>query len=191
MTIEHNTIGAGEIHEPKGIASATAGQTYIADGAGSGTWKLEQSYGEMVIIQNTTGQVLTAASDATLHTNSDYVQITTGWTAGETDGITYASSGLTVPVTGLYKLTAWFNQTSSVNNVLTGIKFAVNGTIPAAGTVPTLRRKIGTGADVGSLSGSKLVSLTEGDTVTLYMACDTNATITITASVVDLGLVKA
>lgn len=39
MTIEHVNIGAGEIHEPKGIASATLGDVYVATGAGSGTWK--------------------------------------------------------------------------------------------------------------------------------------------------------
>lgn len=38
MAIEHDAIGAGEIHEPKGIASASSGKVYIADGAGSGTW---------------------------------------------------------------------------------------------------------------------------------------------------------
>ena len=38
MAIEHSSIGAGEIHEPKGAATALSGQVYIADGAGSGTW---------------------------------------------------------------------------------------------------------------------------------------------------------
>lgn len=35
---EHNTITDPEIHEPKGVSTAGAGQVYIADGAGSGTW---------------------------------------------------------------------------------------------------------------------------------------------------------
>lgn len=39
MTIQHSALGAGEIHEPKGITAATAGQVYVADGASSGTWK--------------------------------------------------------------------------------------------------------------------------------------------------------
>lgn len=190
MTIEHIDIGAGELHEPKGAATANAGETYVADGFGSGTWKLEQSYGEMVIIQNSTGQALTAASDSTLYTNSDYVLLTQ-WAAGETDGVTYASNGLTVPVSGEYLLSAWFNQTSSINNVLVGVKFAVNGTIATAGTVPTLRRKIGTGADVGAVSGNKIINLTAGDVVTLYIACDSNATITNTDAVVVLNLLKA
>jgi len=40
VAIEHNAIADGERHEPKGIASATANQVYIADGAGSGSWSV-------------------------------------------------------------------------------------------------------------------------------------------------------
>lgn len=36
--IEHSTITDPNIHEPKGIAAATADQIYVADGAGSGDW---------------------------------------------------------------------------------------------------------------------------------------------------------
>lgn len=38
MTIEHVLIEDPNIHEPKGVASATAGSVYVADGAGSGDW---------------------------------------------------------------------------------------------------------------------------------------------------------
>jgi len=36
--VAHSTLTAAHLHEPKGIAAAIAGQVYIADGAGSGTW---------------------------------------------------------------------------------------------------------------------------------------------------------
>jgi len=36
--IEHKNIPDPNIHEPKGISSATAGEIYVADGAGSGDW---------------------------------------------------------------------------------------------------------------------------------------------------------
>lgn len=35
---EHSAITDPNIHEPKGVAAATSGQVYVADGAGSGTW---------------------------------------------------------------------------------------------------------------------------------------------------------
>lgn len=37
MTLHKNMTGA-DLHEPKGIASATSGQVYVATGGGSGSW---------------------------------------------------------------------------------------------------------------------------------------------------------
>lgn len=43
-TIQHQDIADTESHEPKNISTATAGQLYVADGAGSGDWaKLTES----------------------------------------------------------------------------------------------------------------------------------------------------
>lgn len=36
---EHRDIPDDGLHEPKGVASAAANQTYVSDGSGSGTWK--------------------------------------------------------------------------------------------------------------------------------------------------------
>ena len=40
MTIEHSALTGASLHEPKGVASATTGKCYVADGAGSGAWTL-------------------------------------------------------------------------------------------------------------------------------------------------------
>jgi len=45
MAIEHSTISTGNLHEPKGIASATSNQVYVSDGAGSGSWKTPYTTG--------------------------------------------------------------------------------------------------------------------------------------------------
>ena len=37
--VNHATLTDPNLHEPKGIAAAPAGQVYIADGAGSGSWE--------------------------------------------------------------------------------------------------------------------------------------------------------
>lgn len=44
MAIEHVNIDDPEIHEPKGISTATANKVYVADGAGSGDWIPTQAY---------------------------------------------------------------------------------------------------------------------------------------------------
>jgi hypothetical protein len=36
--VNHNTLTDPYLHEPKGISTALAGQLYVADGSGSGTW---------------------------------------------------------------------------------------------------------------------------------------------------------
>lgn len=36
--VPHNQLTGADLHEPKGVATATVGQVYIADGAGSGDW---------------------------------------------------------------------------------------------------------------------------------------------------------
>lgn len=39
MAIQHSAIPDAQLHEPKGIVSAANKTTYVANGAGSGTWR--------------------------------------------------------------------------------------------------------------------------------------------------------
>jgi hypothetical protein len=39
MTVEHKNLTGTSLHEPKGVAAATVGKVYVADGVGSGTWQ--------------------------------------------------------------------------------------------------------------------------------------------------------
>lgn len=38
VDVAHKNLSGDEIHEPKGISTALAGQIYVSDGDGSGTW---------------------------------------------------------------------------------------------------------------------------------------------------------
>jgi hypothetical protein len=38
MSVDHSTLTDPNLHEPKGIATATSGQMYVANGTGGGTW---------------------------------------------------------------------------------------------------------------------------------------------------------
>lgn len=53
----HNTLTGSELHEPKGVASASEGMAYVADGSGSGTWKYSPT--GYVRYQDTTDQTFT------------------------------------------------------------------------------------------------------------------------------------
>jgi len=37
--VEHSSLTGSALHEPKGVASANSGETYVANGSGSGTWQ--------------------------------------------------------------------------------------------------------------------------------------------------------
>lgn len=37
-TVQHNVLTGSALHEPKGVASASANRVYVANGLGSGTW---------------------------------------------------------------------------------------------------------------------------------------------------------
>lgn len=43
MATQHSLLTGAELHEPKGVDAATVGTAYIADGLGSGTWKLPEA----------------------------------------------------------------------------------------------------------------------------------------------------
>jgi hypothetical protein len=38
MSVQHSALTGSSLHEPKGVATATSGQVYVADGSGSGAW---------------------------------------------------------------------------------------------------------------------------------------------------------
>lgn len=40
MTLAHSTLTDPNLHEPKGVSSASANTVYLADGAASGSWSL-------------------------------------------------------------------------------------------------------------------------------------------------------
>jgi len=40
MTIQHSVITGADLHEPKGVAAASANEVYVADGSSSGAWSI-------------------------------------------------------------------------------------------------------------------------------------------------------
>lgn len=56
---EHSQLTGSSLHEPKGVASASSGQVYIADGAGSGTWTTVTITAGETTINNQTGSTYT------------------------------------------------------------------------------------------------------------------------------------
>ena len=53
--ISHSTLTDPYLHEPKGVAAATDGATYIANGAGSGAWEKIQGWEQYQDTDTTVG----------------------------------------------------------------------------------------------------------------------------------------
>jgi len=86
--VRHSLLTGTNLHEPKGIATATVGDVYIADGIGSGLWSehaiSDKYYGEAYTYNNTVDTVIeTANIPIALR------QIVTG----SLDGFTFAAGG--------------------------------------------------------------------------------------------------
>lgn len=45
--VNHSTLTDPYLHEPKGVASASVGKVYVANGSGSGTWTAKESLVEL------------------------------------------------------------------------------------------------------------------------------------------------
>lgn len=103
--VSHSSLTASNLHEPKGAASASSGQVYIADGAGSGSWRyLPHSFCYYANIG--TGTTYTAPTSYTLvnpTTTGDTNQ--TNFTHNSAGRLTYTGT-TTIDVTITCTLTA-------------------------------------------------------------------------------------
>jgi hypothetical protein len=191
---EHDSITDPNIHEPTGAASATAGEVYVSDGAGSGLWLPTGGtiHAEMEVVNNTTGQSLTAATDSTLNTNSDYVQLDTGiWTAGLVSDATFDTSGyISIATSGIYIISGWFSFQASVVSTYCAIKYSTDNTTSSLST-RKLSRLSGASGDIGNMAATGIVQLSVGDKVSIFIAVDKNATITTRDAGLAVILLKA
>lgn len=196
MTIEHSAIVSANCHEPKHISDATtgdAGKVITPDSTTSGTsilrlLKLEEldfttvPHINLNIIANTTPVAVTAAVDGTLHTSSDYSAITqfTEDTGYAKVGFTFnAGTGqITVPETGVYRMSLWLSITSDAVNSVVGLRFGVGGNyFPVAS--PVLKVEVVAASEIQSLSAMGEYSMTASDVLTIGLACSKTANITV------------
>lgn len=159
------------IGEPKGVGAAEAGQVHIADGAGSGSWEynLGNVHADAIIASNTTVSAVTAASDVTLATDSDYIKVVAGWSLAHARNMTLNVDELVIGVAGEYFITFWADIKVPLNNNFVGVKYAINDTTPYS------NRKViaqsSTTNDFLNLSASGIVaSLSVNDTLSIYIA---------------------
>lgn len=109
--VSHKDLTGVDLHEPKGVAGASDGDVYIADGAGSGDWSPK---GPQVaqLIQTENGGV-----DGTQPTNNNEWEQTELDTEVDPDNFVTLSSNRFTLSAGTYLIFAWqmFRNRSSAN----------------------------------------------------------------------------
>jgi hypothetical protein len=170
MTIQHNAIDDPDIHEPKGVSTATAGRVYISNGSGSGTWAYPPAkpHAELYISGGTTAHTLAAASAFTLLNPSGE------WTASGNEDILTVTPGsgiITLNQAGHYYISFWINFTTA--SIASGssyyFKYALDGSVSSrevAVSKPT------NGVDKIVISSTGLVNATANQVLSVYAGGD-------------------
>jgi len=170
MTVQHNVITDPDLHEPKGIASATSGKVYISNGSGSGTWEYPPAkpHAEIYISSGTTAHTLAGASAYTILNPSGE------WTASGNEDILTVTPGngtITLNQAGHYLITFWINFTTTA--IAQGsdynFKFALDGT---TSTRTSSVSKPTNGADKLTLSSTGTVDATAGQLLSIHVGGD-------------------
>ena len=185
MTVQHNAITDPDLHEPKGIAAATAGKVYVSDGASSGEWKYApgKAHGELYITSGATNHTLASASAYTKLNPSGE------WTAsGNEDHLTVdATNGeIDLLYAGHYYISFWITFTTAAiaQSSKYYFKYALDGTTGAR-SVYTIKPT--NGADTITIASSGLVSATANQVLSIHAAGDGTSSGTIITPV-EAGL---
>lgn len=105
MAIEHVDITDPNIHEPKGVAAASAGDAYVADGLGSGAWTPVQIANAACLKASSTGDT-TGVTTSYQVLNNATLGGTITWTENTALNLTTdtTSGFITIADTGLYNV---------------------------------------------------------------------------------------
>lgn len=190
-TVQHSAITDPNIHEPKGITSATINEVYVSDGSGSGTWQklsppqftgitTNGQAGDTVTVDGAGNFVLTGTPHGQVHFYnlatpyaltypSAFTKLAPTTTAGgissnfteSTDGRLTYTGTDTVPVSISYSVS--LDQTSGADRDLV-IAIYENGSVSNGHSLTTT-----TSGQKHNLAGVHTLTMTTDDYIELYI----------------------
>ena len=123
----------------------------------------------MIIVNNSTATAVTAAADATLNTDPDYVKITAGWSLAHGENVTFNTDELVFPTTGVYFINFWADIKVPSTNNFVGIKYALNDTAPYSSRKILAQSQ--SANDYLNIAGMGVVTTANpNDTLSMYVA---------------------
>ena len=158
--------------------STPAGRRIVADGSGGFDAELTpgHAFGTMNLTDNATVKAVTAATDSTLNTNTDFVEFDIVLSFDNVQNMGTGTNSLQIQESGIYLIDFWCNVSSSVNSTKFSLKFVIDGVtfVPRGPkfTMPTANV-------IHNMSANGLHSFTSGEEVKLYIAADKTCNIRI------------
>jgi len=164
--VAHASLTGADLHEPKGVASASSGDIYVADGAGSG--------GHEACPGRTYGGICSKDSAIAIGSIGTTPILFTGFdTDMPSNGVTpaHGSDQITIGLAGDYYLDVaiTLHTATSGDAGLYQFHLRVNGVENA--NFGTRRQMSGT-SDTGSTSFSGIITLAASDVLTIYVESD-------------------
>jgi hypothetical protein len=166
--VTHASLTGSDLHEPKGIENATAGQVYVADGAGSGDWTTTSSDNAFSNAFAHYREQQSSGVSSNLTTSNSWTLVPLNTEVFDNIGLTLASNAIALP-SGTYhvKATVPLNMSSSPRLAKARIYNITDGASLIVG--PAIR---GQQTTVSSLSsGGQTISntVTNEDTVSVSL----------------------
>jgi hypothetical protein len=199
----HKDVVETNMHEPKNMTTLTGGASDVGKvvvSKGDGTTEVRNlvesevgvphEFGQLTITNNAASIAMTAAADATLATNTDYIQVVGVFDAiphGVNNGITQQTNSLTTALKGDYRVELWADTSATVNSTTIAFKFAVDGVIALVRRPKNFLRNAG---EFHNMAAFGIVSLEAGNVITLHMASDKTAGIVLEDAVLDLIMIR-
>lgn len=154
------------------------GRRLVTDGNGGFSSELTpaSAYGTINLTNNTTVKAVTTATDTTLNTFADYVKLDIALNTSNVVNMSSGSSSLIVEEPGLYLIDFWASVKSNTNATKFGLIFVTNNTTPVAREV---KHTLSTNGVIYNMSANGIHDFSNGANVSIYIAADKDANITI------------
>jgi hypothetical protein len=91
-TILHDVLTTTELHEPKGVSTASANKAYVANGSGSGSWVTLNPYGGLRYNNIGTGTTFSSPTSYTLMNAATTVTTVKDFTHNSLGRLTYTGT---------------------------------------------------------------------------------------------------
>ena len=160
--VEHSALTGNALHEPKGTSTANSGETYVANGSGSGVWQRIHSHASVATDFNITSPSYAYTLDT--DTTEKFVSFTPDQT--HVKGFTVSTSpnlrvtyDNTETVHGFISFVISAGKESGADKNVEWVLFKNGTEIAGSRTIRTL----GTNDEWGSMSVQAMTTLVEND----------------------------